>query len=1688
MTAVVRLVLALYAACLVACLQTAQAQAITNVASASWREHGLTRSVRSNTLITQVPALQSQLAVLPVTVGAANLMTLDGGVCGTKVLEQVSVDETIAHAATPLTIRQLTLGQPIVFRLQLSSALLQAGRIDQLQVTLASASGDAETITVTETAPDSATFFGALPTSAIPPQPVLGDCRLSLADGDRITVTYRDRVVSSLIAQAEVEVLSDPYGLLFDSEDGTPITGAKVTLVDAATGQPALVRADDGRTSWPSTVTTGHDVTDGAGNVWPMPPGEYRFPLVPLGRYRLVVSPPGDYTAPSGATRQGMAGLRRPDGAPMVIVPASFGEELALSSLAPVRVDIPLDRPARAASVTKSASRDVAEPGDTVFYKVNVRNTDQIRGKTGLRLEDHSADTLRLRPDSIRVAGAAVASGSLALAQDGRGFVLDLGNLGPGEERLVTYAMAVRQDAAGGFADNRVRITDSRGLTGLAAAQVRIERDSLVSTMTLVGRVTIGDCTVRKNRPGLSRVRIAMEDGSFAVTDAEGRYHFEGLVPGTHVIELQSETLPQGARLVDCARSTRSAGSTVSRLITGQGGSLASADFAVVLPEEGPQDIPSGEAVTRPIAGEGHAVSVQDEGQAASGGGIDWLALGDGPTDFLFPAPDHNPRAPAIRVVIRHRAGEKVALRVDGKSVDTLAFDGVRTSSEGYAVSIWTGIPLNGEETLIEADVRGANSAISASLSRTVRFSATPARVELVPELSRLVADGRTRAVLAIRVLDRKGRPVHAGLGGILAISAPYESAAALDAIQGRLPGSFEQQAPVWTVKGDDGIAYVELAPTMVSGRVELAFEFVDREVKRRQLVETWLVPGAQKWTLVGIAEAAVGARSIAQNMQRAARFDSDLGQNARLALYAKGRIKGKYLLTLAYDSAKQRAEQRLLGGLDPKAYYTVFGDGSDRRYDAASTGKLYIRVESDRLRALFGDIVTGFDHTVLSRYQRTMTGTLIDASAGNARIGAFAAQTANAHRRDEIPGSGLSGPYRLSSRRLVPNSESVTLEVRDRFRSELVLSSRKLVRFVDYEVDIISGTVLFKEPVLSRDDNLNPRTIVVEYDVDTTAPGAWNAGVRGELAVQGTKLRLGATAITEAGQDTDAGQSGRTNLVGLDARLRLGDALEVRGETALTKTQGSQAQVGYLLEVERHDARSDVLAYVRSIDARFGLGQASTPELGRRKLGLDARYALSSALSVTASAARDEALGDGAHRDMVQVRTTWQTPGFEARLGLAHYAETKPGGGTANASLVEAGATRRLLDNRLELSASGSFVLGQSDSSSWQPPRYRLGGRFAITPSVRIVSDYEMAQSDKSDTRIMRAGFEVAPWTGARMTSVLGRQDIAEQGRRVFAAYGLAQSLPVGTRLILDASIDGNARVGGRSFTASSGTAIAGSTVRVDLTEDFTAYTLGANWRAGRWALSGRAELRDGSLVRRQGLTFGAVRQLGEGSIVGLNFTSAVAQAESGERSRSVNAAVSLAHRPGTSRLAILAKAEVRSDLVESADSGADGLATRFAAGPFTVTSDDARSTRIIASMSANLAPFGQEDGAMVQRQEFAVFVAARHNLDRYDDYDLKGTTVLAGADLRQGIGERVEFGVSATVRKGIGDGTMAFAAGPQLGVVAARNTMVVIGYNLAGFRDRDFADVRGTRRGLFATVRMKLDSAMLASLGVGR
>jgi len=1688
---------------------------ITNTAEAHWEAHHNARAVRSNTVSFDVVRPTATIRAFAAVPSGGNELTLRAPLCGAAAArgaatafapdpgsEPVTSDAgSIMTVAQVVPVSKLQAGRMLYFEVSAPAANRNRAAIDELEVVVTSSDGDNERLTIFETAPDSGVFAGQIATRRTAASPVLGDCTLTFGSQSRITIDAMMSGGTRAMAKTQVDGLADPFGVVFDSETGAPINGARVTLIDDATGQPASVLAEDGITAWPSSVVSGSVVTDAAGRATALQPGEYVFPLAALGRYRLVVDPPAPYTAPSQASRSDLARLTRSDRSSFAILDASFGGVFTLVDPTPVQVDIPVDRPADAVLVTMSASRERVSPGDLVVFALALRNPSADRARRDLVLSTTPVSGLRMRLDSIRINGAKIDKDQIIISNDGRSLTLRLGDLAAGQALRITYAMVVRPDAAIGRIAPEVRLTDSLGRTSRASVPLDIERSGIADRMTIIGRLTLGGCRVpERARQPLAGVRVMLEDGSFALTDADGRYHFEGVVPGTHVVQIARQSLPEGVQLVDCHRSTRNAGSAASRFAIGGGGQLVVADFHAVAAPGAAAVAPAASAPAAAPQANGQTVGDAALASAparpaaeAAASETDWLALGDGPDGFLAPSEDANPRAPAIRVALRHRRGQTVELLVDGKPVDPLTFEGTRSPERGkFAVSLWRGVPLLNEKTVLEARIINSFGEVSQSFRREVFFTRFPAKVQLVPELSNLIADGRTRPVVAVRVLDRNNRPLREGIAGSFTLNAPFESADQIDRQQLNQLTGMAPMASRWVVEGNDGIARIELAPTMVSGALRLEFLLGDNQITRRLEIEAWVEPGEVEWTLVGLAEGTLGARSVADNMERSGQFDSDLGENARLAFYAKGRVLGKYLLTLAYDSAKQRSDQRVLGAIDPLAYYTVFADASARRFDAASQEKLYVRIETATFYAIYGDFQTAFNQTRLANYNRTATGVKGEANFGAVRAQGFAAEISSRFQRQEIQGQGISGPYTLRNRRILANSERVTIETRDRFRSELVLSTRTLVRFVDYDVDLLAGTIRFAQPVLSRDDNLNPQFIVIEYESDGDGDAQWNAGLRADWTSADGAIRLGASAISDAGSAAGAAAGDqRTDIAAIDLLARLGQSTEVRAELGLSRRNGEMAS-GWLVEAQHQTGKLDLLAYAREVEAEYGLGQQNGAELGRRKFGIDARVLITEHLSVVASGWQDQSLVNPARRQAAQGLVTLTRQRTDLRLGLTHFNDRLADGSRAVSTVLEAGATQRLLDNRLEVAATTAIALDKAESVDL-PARHRLDVRYAITRDVRLVGTYEIAEGDTVSARQARGGIEVAPWRGGRATASLGQDSIAELGNRSFAAFGLAQTLQVTPTLTIDATIDSNRTLGGapdpgQVINPLQPVASGGQLTGAGLFEDFTALTAGAAWRKDRWSMTARGEYRDGETAERMGLTFGAIRQLGEGSMVGSGGTWTRAETPDGAVTEIFDASIAVAHRPDASPLALLGRLEFRSDRVANGVAGEAAGAGRSAL----LIDGDASSRRAIASLSANWSPRGQrvaDDGEWeeVRRDEYALFVGLRHNLDGFEDMQLSATSALVGLDARFGLGERFEIGATGTVRSNLSDGMTSFAYGPVVGFVPTGGVLLTVGYNLAGFRDADFGAARSTQQGMFAAVRMKFDTSTFGFLGLG-
>ncbi|MBB4152576.1 putative repeat protein (TIGR01451 family) [Sphingomonas jinjuensis] len=1645
-------------------VQPAAAQTrVENRATLTFTDAGGPRSVASNLVSLDVMAAAKRPTRISFRFPAPDFR-FDGMVCQTTpvmAFTPAPVDEAALAASTPAARADAYADMFVV--LEAEGQNRDPARRDTavLDVDVGPVH---TTLPLLETGVDTGVFAGGVPATASGKYADLVPCDVRRVRGVpiRLSFTEDDRSLAST-----VDLLIDPAGYVFDSTNGRMVDGAIVSIVDAD-GKPAAVIGEDGTSAYPSTVVTGQTVTDASGRVYPGLPGRYRFPLLPPGTYFLKITPPAGYTAPSLASDDAIGRLRDPLGGRFLVSAASSGGPIVLATPDPVYVDVPVDPIGTQGSgktpdtllLTKIASVRDASPGDIVQYRLLLEN----RG-TAPESDVHLLDTLpvglRYEPRSTRGASEPTVS------SDGRQLDFAMTPLAPGGSVELRYVVTIAPGAPVGPALNRARAFSRGNASAEAAASVRLRPLAFSDAITIVGRVSEGACgDPAERRKGIPGVRLLLEDGTFVVTDRDGLYHIEGARAGRHVVQLDTGSIPASYEPVACDTDSRQAGSAISRFVEGVGNVVKRVDF---------QLRPTGRTVNAAAA-----LPIEVLGDAEAAGSRDWLAGQMPGVAWLFPAVDHNPRAPVLRVAIKHLPGQRVALTVNGTQTDPLAFDGTDTSGI-VAVTRWSGLPLIDGDNRLEARILTDDGRTVETLSRTVHYAGAPVRAAFDAAKSRLVADGIRQPLLAVRITDASGRPVRAGTLVPFSVEQPYAAAQELDLEQRRQLAGLDRGATTARVVGDDGYAFIALQPTTQAGGVSATVMLGGDTRVERFPVRAWLEATRNQWIVVGFGAGSLGFEQLSRHGRSLPRVERNrLVGDGQLALYAKGRIKGSWLLTIAYDSDRRYDPDRgLLGTIDPDRYYTVYGDGSRQGYDAATAKKLYLRLERREFYALFGDIETAMTDTQLTRYSRTLTGAKAAYQGRWLRASGFVARTAQLYRRDEIQGNGLSGPYRLSSSDIVPNSDKLRIEVRDRFRSERIVASTSLTRHIDYDIDAVAGTIRFREPVLSRDAALNPTFIVVDYEVEGGRGGKLAAG--GRVAARVGRVEIGAAALRDE-------TLGRATVVGADLRAKVAAGTEVRAEVATGGRAGLSSGTAILAEAEHHGGGVDVIGYVRQQDVGFGLGQQNLVEAGTRKVGLDGRVAIADRFSLAGSAWYQDMLVGSGRRVAGDARIEYRRPGGTLFAGGQFADDRGIDGRDRSSRLLMLGGSKSLFDGKLTLGGQTQFAPGGDKASVDFPIRHQLTAAWRVTPGIRLLGGYEITDGRDYAARTAQIGFDVAPWTGAKLMSTLNQQAIGENGARTFAQYGLNQSLPIGKRWTIDATLDAASTVRGRIPQGAvvnplQPVASAGFLGRDQLNGDYAAVTLGATYRSPRWSWNGRIEYRDGTRDDRWGLISNVLRSLGEGRTLASSVRAYRLTDGEGRVATSAAADVALAWRPLDSRWSILERLVLRH---EDADAGfrADNVLAvpTFAAGT-------QATTRIVNNLAVNYrsGPEGLGHGI-----EATVYYGAKYVQGRFADDRFDGYIDVTGFDLRRDIGTRFDIGVQGSVQHGWDRGTWSWSGGPSVGVSPATNVWISAGWNVAGYRDRDFEDDRYTRQGPYVTMRLKFDQLSLGAagraLGIGR
>ena len=1512
--------------------------------------------------------------------------------------------------------------------------------IETVVITITAANGDVITLRLYETGPDTGEFFAYLPST--PADSNKNDNVISAGGNTQLTASYEGSLGQSDIV-VDTAVLN-PLNRVFSSVDGESVDDAVVTLINVDTGERAVVYGVDGFSSFPAEVVSGDDATDSAGLLYDNNDGEFRFPIVQPGTYRIEVAPPEGFNFASVLGADELSGLGK--AGELVITDASIGEVFTVTEAGPLRFDIPLD-PESELVVTKTADRGNADVGDYINYTVTVQNAGT--SSAPIRLYDTLPIGFRYVPGSARI--EAVASGDPAMSDDATLLTFDMNNLAPGETITLDYALLVGPAAHMGDAVNEAVVRDAtfEPISNIARASVNLREDLLRSTSTIIGRVTEQSCDGDADwaRPidrgiGVDGVRLYMETGAYAVSDLDGLFHFEGVSEGTHVVQVDEETLPEGFELMTCEENTRYAGAVNSKFVDVQGGGIWRANF--YLKQTGEIDTVVEDEVFN---------DAKEHLQFDT----DWLDQQNNTAEWAYPSPERTPSLPSTHVGIKHAKGQRVTIRLNDRNLENYYFQGQDTSTNGdVQISRWRGLPLQDGRNVFLADIINADGSVAETIREEIWYVKDIARATPVPDQSVLIADGRTNPVIAIRMEDQSGRPVHSGRVTTINLEAPYrlfdrngDNRLREQTQELAAPLSNRREFAV----GADGILRVELEPTLRTGKVTV---IATLDTGREIPIYMYLEPEKRDWILVGLAEGSAALQDVEGNISSFDGDADDVVTDGRVAFFAKGLIKGNWLMTLAVDTDKRRGsrDSDFEGEIDPNAYYTLYGDRTYQEFEGVSRYPLFVKLEKRQAYALFGDFDTNVTEGRLTSYNRKLTGLKAEYIGDDLQVLGFAAETNQGFMKDEIAAEGLSGPYQLSHTELIAQSEEVTVETRDRVRPDIVLERRTLVRYLDYTLDYYTGELIFRLPVDATDAEFNPNVIVVDYETSEDAERNITAGGRVQAQFMDDKLQVGTTFTHENGSALAAGA--QSNQIGVDVIAQLSDTTQLRAEYAVTDqaNDGEGVADAKLLEIVHTSENLLTEAYFREEDGNFGLGQTASNTNGVR------RYGLSGALNVQemidedtgrrslrkleTDVYREENLSTGASRTSGEFLASQDGTKLDAAGGLRFTHDELVDDEDRSSLLAVARASYDISEHGITVQASAETPIDGLDEVSAQPQRLMLGVDKRVGNVAVVNLRHELLNGGGQNSVNTTLGLTATPWSGGTATAAADNLT-NDSGRRLGATVGLDQTVR------LTEKVSGQLGIRARRLLRAEDkfVEVAPDAVisPVESNEDFQSVYIGAAYRDDKMSMSGRAEVRDNDNDTTWVLASSATRDLsatlslaatGRGHIT--NYTDGSGSDERYE------ARIGAAWRPRNEDTVIFN----RLDIINSQPSS--GVNT----------------TKLVNNAAMN--------NMLTDRWQLSSNIGTKFVQTELSTETVSNWTHLFGAETRFDVTERIDLGLRGSLLTNKEAGT-SYSWGPSVGVSPVDNVWISAGYNVQGFKDNDFEAAEYARKGAYLQLRVKFD-----------
>ena len=1273
----------------------------------------------------------------------------------------------------------------------------------------------------------------------------------------------------------------DPSGVVYDSLTRKPISNALVKL-----GAPI------GFSSSTHLIGGGNALEQLTGSE-----GYYQFLLTAEGvkfcaaqaggacEFTLTVIPPADYLSPPStlippSLTVGACSLKNcldPTGlapfnvaysvnsgniasAPQNGQPTEYFFSLRLSDTSPdvVNNHIPLDPPGVLASdllLKKSADKTTVELGDSVGYEVTLKNTKSI-ALLNTVIEDVLPAGFVYIPGTARLAGVPLTDPPTR----GPKLNFTIGTVAANSSIVLTYRTLAGINALQGNGINTAIAKSGSVKSNNAQAKVKVSGGVFSDAAILVGKVYL-DCNkdgrqgqpddqgvVPKNEDGVPGVRLFLDNGSYAITDEEGKYSIYGLVPRTYTLKIDTTTLPKDALLNSI--DNRNLGDGSLRFVDPKKGEMVRGDFSLincdpqVLDQVGKRreailalssgineshrqlqqdfafdpvstqvsnskDRPATGVVTqsnigigasinpmptpmpmKSAASESMSLSARQRYQAKLKDFDVWLPITDEKLEFVNVADNDVLPDNQLTIQVKGRLGASLMLLANGNVIGEEKV-GKRSTLEDKKIQAMEFVsisllPGDNNLVLLEKDPFG-NERSRTAIVVHVPGELAQLRWDAPAEAQSDVADLLT---VRLNLLDKAGLPVNARLPITLDAKNANWQESDLDPVE-----------PGLQLFIQDGVGVLKLKPPLHAGDVRIIAS--NGDIKAESTIK--FLPNLRPMIAAGIVEGALAMRNFdaAQIKTDTTLYsfekeitrwvtDFDHGRyqaGLRGSLFLKGAVKGEYLLTLAYDSDRDLSS-RMFRDISPEEYYPIYGDSSERGWDAQTTQRLYVRVDKDKSWFLYGDYSTKNQDTgadtmrQLASTSRTVTGAKWHYEDEKMRINVNASQDTLRQYVVELRAQGISGPYDLLGSGAIVNGETVEVITRDRNALGQVIATEVMQRFSDYEIEPFNRRILFKAPVASVDANLNPKYIRVSYEVDQGGESFWLTGIDAQLEVADK-------TFISASMQKDSNPSQPFDVAGVAIQTKLGEYTNLIGEVAATdhhgvintgtKISGSGSAARVSVKYDDGKEQQASLSIAKS-DANFD-NSAASMSAGRTEVKGTARSKQPEGKVFSADLTHTDDDIQGNKRSQLTLRAESElTSKSKLTLSASGIHESVVSGTTvAQDHVMTLGA--KLQSTLDSVPGANIYVEGEQAVSDSSRQVIAVGGDYRLSSKAKIYGRYELSSSlirlnnPLSDSKqVSLVGIEQPLGVEGRAFSEYRVRD-GSDGQQAEAALGLRQT-----------------------------------------------------------------------------------------------------------------------------------------------------------------------------------------------------------------------------------------------------------------------------------------------------------------------